>query len=276
MTSEEHVYDIDAEIAEEVRVAELDAAVAIDFKKYRTPELVRNIVELINIPSSAFFLIRNVLYVLGFVMSVVGFFSWNLDREWFIGMIIWGVIGGLVTGGLLALARLVFRGLYNISSIVEIFLGTIIHISRDVEEVGDGKSRLPTASELAVGVHEEIMEPCLETAVSEAFWIFGGPIFWAYKISFGRIARYVVRQLKRFDNKDKIRDRQDSVKSYMKGGKTYVQYVKNALEPVHATVEKIGGGFRRIVTFPLYLFSALALAFTLIVFIAARIVAAFA
>ncbi len=231
----------------------------IDLSKYRTPELIGKLTEILSL-GGAFV---GLLLTLGIVVFLIeALLIWmvydHVDQTWLIGIAIWGFLSGVVSGFALGFARLVHGGLKNLASVLELMLNMVEMAAGDFENLKSGQHR-PTVAELTAAMHQQVFEPCLLIVLEKSLGWFAGPVKWFYKSSLGRAVALLLMRLDGADttvepdNKGMELTPETYEKTLAVASK-YSGLVKAVLRPAHAAVSGFGFVFRWVVVWPLYAF----------------------
>lgn len=177
----------------------------IDFKKYRTPDLVQNISELLNwrgtigdgFWQASYVTFFSAVSLTGIVVVFSCFyfgFDWRLIGIG-LSVLVTGVPMAAPGAIFYAIAYLIRRSLDNMFAIVDLLLETTKRVSQDIRNVRSGEAEMPTAKELVKGVYLEIFLPSLEQVVADQLWILAKPALFLYRLTLGRLMRLVIRIL---------------------------------------------------------------------------------
>jgi len=166
----------------------------IDFKKYRTPELVVSVTEIIDVRGklvsgfkAAFFSFIGFLLIVGIAFWVRG----NLTT--FSLVIAYSLFAGAVFSLLIAIAGVVKRSLSEMEQLVTLLFATTAQIANDIQALGAGSTTLPPAKELIEGVYSDVLLPTVEQVVAKSIGWLGRPVLFAYKLTLGRVVRFVIK-----------------------------------------------------------------------------------
>lgn len=248
----------------------------LDLSKYKTPELVDRIVEVINLPSSlASVLIWALCLALGMALFCYLISFGGLSIGWIVGLVLFGVLTGGVSGLILGLVRLANRTLENINQVLNIVLDTALMASKDYQGVESGTTTMPTASELSIASYEQVVLPSIEQAALSAFGFLAKPFIWAYKISLNRAVKFMLGKIAYFEKKSVTDQKNEKLKTVLQKASKYNERIQKTLSPVRNFVDSIGKKFRFVIAIPMYLifFAVLFLSFFGALFI--RLLAAF-
>ena len=171
---------------------------SIDFAKYRTPELVDQIVDLISIPKASLKLILGAAVggVLAFGLFATMFLFSGLSWwVWLLGMLLTGFVGAAL-GCSLMLIWIIGGGLRNVGSILQISLDMTNQVACDIQELRRGDANLPSGRELAGQVYLQVIEPSLESAARRAFSILATPAIVIYRWSIGAALKRALKNTK--------------------------------------------------------------------------------
>lgn len=178
--------------------------VSIDFKKYRTPELFDAISEIMDWRGTvgrgfyyAFFATLIISTLVSLVLIALTYSSWGIDYRLLIVTLASLVYIPLMipAGVFYSIAYLLKNSLSNMLLVVDLLLESTKKISKDIQSVRSGDSRLPTAKEMVSGVYLEVFLPILEKVISDQLWILAKPSLFIYRLTFGRLMRVVIQSM---------------------------------------------------------------------------------
>ncbi len=171
----------------------------IDFKQYRTPELynsIRELLDLRGIYARGFYQVFIVTFLIAVAFGIL--LITESDKLGMIGCLVMVFVGfeaGIVTGLCYALASLIRQSITNMIRVVDLLLQVAKRVAKDVNAVRSGETEMPSAKEIVRGVYVEVFLPTIEQVISETLWIFGKPILFIYRLTFGQLIRIVIRIL---------------------------------------------------------------------------------
>ncbi len=171
----------------------------IDFKQYRTPELynsIRELLDLRGIYARGFYQVFILTFLIAVAFGILLITeSDKLGLTGCLVMVIVGLEAGIVTGLCYALASLIRQSITNMIRVVDLLLQVAKRVAKDVNAVRSGETEMPSAKEIVRGVYVEVFLPTIEQVISETLWIFGKPILFIYRLTFGQLIRIVIRIL---------------------------------------------------------------------------------
>ena len=184
----------------------------------------------------------------------------QLDQVWLIAICGWGIFAGLGSGLLLGISLVVSRGLKNLANVLELLLNMVQLAARDFDSLRWGESR-PTAAELTVAMHHQVLEPCLRIALEKALGWLAKPVFWAYRSSMGRAVNLLAGQMNKGPGEPENEPLQvvtpEQLESALETAAGYQAWVSAALKPAYTAISGFGRLFRYLVVIPLYLICTL-------------------
>ena len=169
---------------------------SIDFKKYKTPELVASLMEVIDLRGklTLMFLIASGTLVI--LVTLIGFIFWSkASLPVFFGALAYAVPAGLIAGVAFAIARTVQKSLQEMDQIVERLFSISREMANDVRSLREGNVKMPTARELVQGVYTEVFLAALEEVFAKQLGFIGNPVLFAYKLTLGRMVRLAINAL---------------------------------------------------------------------------------
>lgn len=168
----------------------------IDFSKYRTPELIETVVEIVSLPGAFREIINWVFYgLIGLAMAVVAalWLTDNLTLFWTALFQSYSVPAGMVGGLAVGIAEFVRRSFNNMSKLVDLLLTTTAVVSRDLRDVSSGQKTMPPTRDLIHDVYEQVILIVLREVLGTLFGIIGRPVYWLYRLTLCRFVKQVIR-----------------------------------------------------------------------------------
>jgi hypothetical protein len=174
------------------------AAHAIDFTKYRRPELTENLSSIVSLPGTfKTILTAGAMAVIVVWVTIPTFFfdrvHWTLLIAVFSYASVWAIVGGTLLGLVLA----VNGKLENLVQVVDVTFEISEHVTADVADLRGGTKKMPTARQIIFGVYDNVVLPALEGVVRGQSKILGGLLFRIYRWSLGRLIARVLRDAPR-------------------------------------------------------------------------------
>lgn len=170
----------------------------IDFSRYRTPELIETISNIISLPGafkSIFYWAFYGLLGLVFIVGVVLWFS-GKSNLFITGLAeLYSVPAGTVGGIAVGCAEFVRRSLNNMQNLVNLLLETIAQVTTDVNALSTGEKELPPPRDLAHDVYEQVMLQALREACSGVFGFLGRPVYWFYHLTLNQLVRIAINRV---------------------------------------------------------------------------------
>ena len=239
----------------------------LDFSKYRTEDLVGQLIEIISVPGA----IRKVFKTIGYAIVLTAIACALLRAYYELTLLPWLVataycmVAAVLLGGLLGILRVIRAGLENVQGI----LGCTLDITRmaadDYQKLGAAEARLPSGKALLVLVQHKVVEPSLEKALKSAFGKLSIPLMWAYRSSLGRAISAINRRLsKPMDAQDKEQQASRSTLDALKGLNHYSERIESFAIDASKVINSLGQRLRFYAMFPLWvLYAVLLLVITL-------------
>ena len=253
----------------------------LDLSKYRSPELVDQVVELISIPKAVFkifsFAVMGALICAIFTLLL--FFK-SETPVWLWGIfILFSMLCGLLCGTSLAFTWLLQGAMSNLEGVLTIVLNTTHLAAKDYGDLQTGEAELPSAGELVQQSYDEILVPTLETATKKAFGFLSRPMLWVYRRSIGAMVKGVIKRVNSGENsseegkpsEEKTSTEQKSSGSFLEGTEKYSTRVESFTLRARETIESIGGKLRWIALLPLYAVFFVLSGMTVLILIVLRI-----
>ena len=170
----------------------------LDFSKYRTPDLIETITEIVGIPGAIRSIVKWTMYGVAtlIVMTLlVLYLSGNLTFLWATFFEVYGAPTGAVAGFALGVAEFMRRSLSNMRKLVDLLLSTSIQVAQDVKGLSAGETELPPVRDLVEDVYEQVILVILRQVLGAMFGIIGTPIYWAYHLTMNQLVRITIRFL---------------------------------------------------------------------------------
>lgn len=247
-----------------------DAIEEIDFAKYRTPELVKTITELLSVGEKAGQVaICSVLVSLALVILflILAFKSTPL----LIVVVLVGYLlpAGWTAGLFLGLAEVVRRSMDGLLSIVDLLLEETANIANDVRNLRGGTQRLPEIGVLVDKVYHHVVYPVIREVVLGSLGIIGRPILWIYRLSLDRMVKIVIRRFipdspaDLAEAKGELAVTRQAVE-VASGIEASEDKITQRLNWTRQKVKTIGGWFKLMIAGPCYLLFAVVLLLAII------------
>lgn len=237
------------------------AADQFDLSKYRTDELVDQLVELVSVPGA----VRKVVATAALV-GVLAVVACGLIRSYsqlsllpWLAVSAYALVASVVIGGLLGILRVLRSALGNIQSL----LMQALHITRraadDYQQVSSGTRKLPTGEELFEQVHSRVLMPAVERAVSKVFGRLASPLLWAYRRTIGSAVSLVIKRASRSPDVAAQHQRIEQMAHSSLGTLSgYSAAVATFTTTASHVVERVGTRLRTFAMFPLWALFAVA------------------
>jgi hypothetical protein len=168
----------------------------LDFRKYRSTELVESLASLIDVRGIYVASLLNVLVIAALTTIVVAAVFWTRSSGALTAMILLaGVLAGTVTGGLYAILQVIRQSLGNMMIIVDQMPELTKTVAHDMQSVNRGDTEMPSPRELVRSVYSDVFLPAIETAFQQKAGLAARPLRFAWQNTFGRLVRLAIRML---------------------------------------------------------------------------------
>lgn len=171
----------------------------LDLTSYRSEDLVAHLVDVVSVPGA----VRKVLSTAA-VATVLAAIACGLLRgmadlallPW-LAISVYALVACVVLGFALGLLRVVRSALAGVQGVLETSLDITTRAARDYQQLGAGRMKLPPGEQLFAQVHEQVLLPSLERAVSRSFGPLSTPLLWLYRRTLGSAVNWVIRRTAR-------------------------------------------------------------------------------
>ncbi len=225
----------------------------VDFSVYRKPELAEKIASLIDVPQAIVTVVKWVAFI-NFVMWTVlwwifGASSWG----WLLGLYLYGTVLATFLGGLMGMLRIVLRGLDDVVVVFDLTLEITEQVSKDIEDMDDGKKRVPSTGQILAGVHDHVVLPIVREVVRRRVPFVGWIGVWFYRMTFARLAKLVMANVSPpVPPEERTADDEADTKTLLKRSLEYSANTSQWVEAAHRFVANLGRGLQRTVMVPLW------------------------
>lgn len=243
--------------------------VQIDFRKYRSAELVQSVLDLIDIRGLYVSSVLTVFCIASLLTVLVCVLFWTLQPGAYLaGIFFLGLLLGNILGGWVAIIRIVRRSLGNMLVILDQLLDLTKKVAMDARSMSKGDAEVPTARQLVNGVYGEVFLPILETAAAEKLGFFGKPVLFVYRRTFGRLVRLTIRLLPESEEQ-KLQTEQagESIRQTMQGVADNEDRIVRSLTIVQDKIHKTGNRIRFVIMLPTWLLLGAMIVFVILVFL---------
>ena len=231
----------------------------IDFAKYRTPELLESVMNLIDIRGIYVRSAKRVAIGMLALGVVGGLLFWSRTDSiyWFAPIVLYCFLVGAIMGLFYAIAEVIRHSLSNMLKVVELMLEVTKKVAADVASVSEGKSKMPSARELVEGVYREVLLPTVERAITSQLGFVGKPVLFLYRMTLGRVVNKVIQWMPD-STLEKIHGQSlEQEKKEVLAGMSEVaaneSKIVSVLNWTQAKVVNVGARFRFAVMLPCYL-----------------------
>ena len=170
----------------------------IDFSKYRTPELIETISNIISLPGALKSIFMWAFYgLLGlvFVVSALLYFSGNMTFLTTAITELYAIPAGAVGGFAVGCAEFVRRSIGNMQKLVNLMLEITAQVTSDVVALSTGDKELPPPRDLANDVYEQVILKTLKEACGAVFGLLGTPVYWFYHLTLNQLVRVAINRV---------------------------------------------------------------------------------
>lgn len=247
----------------------------IDFKKYRSTELLQSLTDLIDVRGIYARSILKILLVALITVILVIVCFWNrCSFPILSGTVVAGFFAGCIIGALYAIITVIRQSLGNMIMIVDRLLELTKTVAGDVRAMTIGETEMPTAAQLVKGVYGEVVLPMVETVIREKLGAAGRPVMFLYRMTLGQLVRLSIRMLPAAaltwvsENKSAERVAGEVMESMPKVAVNEDKIVAS-LSFVQGKINSISHGLRFLIMLPGYAFFAAVVVFILCFFVLA-------
>lgn len=236
----------------------------LDFAKYRTPDLIATIVDIVGLPGAVAGIMKWALFCVAALVVVVGLalkLSGNMTLLWTAVLEIYSAPAGTLIGLTLGTAEFVRRSLTSMTKLVDLLLETSARVAVDVQGLSAGETEMPPTRDLVEDVYEQVILVVTKEVLGSMFGFFGKPVYWLYHVTLNQMVRIAIRFLpndgeststlpKTLDTLSEVTDEQGRVVA--------------SLRWTQAKLNHVGGWVRLLVMVPCYALASLMISITLL------------
>ena len=229
---------------------------ALDLSRYRTSELVGILVDLVGVPHA----IRRVVLVtvvLGAAFCATTgtvFYQATLSRIGWLVLCAYSLAAGFGLGMILGFLRVLSRALASIEGLLKLTLTITENAADDFARLQSGAARMPSAGVLVEQVHEDVLVPTLEVAISRAFGSLSRPLLWLYPRSIGVAVRFLIKKMARTSTASELGEAAVKATTSQVGALArYPEYIKDYTKHAAELVNRVSRKIRVCATLPLYI-----------------------
>jgi hypothetical protein len=165
----------------------------IDLEHYRTHELVDNISELISIPAFVVRVFKCMFCVVVASWILIPLVFGKAGIGWLVPLVLYATAGALIVGTAVGITYSLGRALGNMVQIADLTFHVTDQVVHDFSSLAGGKKSWPSPRQFVLYVYDFVIIPCIEKAFERVFWFFGTLVVWVYKITLGRILRFMLK-----------------------------------------------------------------------------------
>ena len=232
-------------------------ATEFDLASYRSEELVSHLVDVVSVPGA----IRKVLSTAVAVVLLGAVACGLLRSATEFAMLPWlaasfyTLLICVVLGIALGLLRVVRAAMAGVQGVLETSLHITARAASDYQQLGTGQLKLPSGQQLFAQVHEQVLEPSLERAVSRSFGVLATPLLWLYRRSIGTAVGWVIRHAQVERHHEYIEDLTQSTLGTLAG---YAEATAAFTTAASGQVERVGDRLRFYAMLPMWMFLVVA------------------
>lgn len=227
----------------------------LDLAGYRSEDLVAHLVDVVSVPGA----VRKVLSTTAMV-GVLGIVACGLLRgtsdlsvvPW-LAVSLYALVACLVLGFALGLLRVVRSALSGVQGVLETSLDITARAAGDYQQLGSGHLKLPPGEQLFAQVHQQVLVPSLERAVSRSFGVLSAPLLWLYRRTLGGAVDWVIRRTARDPRVEQQHARVQQITQSSLGTLAgYAEAVATFTTAASDKVERVGDRLRFYAMLPLW------------------------
>lgn len=172
------------------------SASTIDFKKYRTPELVSSMMDIIDWRNKLVSIFKIAFWALLILLIVSIVLTWTRASDvMFAAVVGYSFISGTIAALAFAIAWTGQTSLQSMDQVVDLTFKLSQQVADDIRGARAGEIKMPTSRKLVEGVYTNVILATLEETASKSFGFLGRPLLFAYKLSLGRMIRKAISYL---------------------------------------------------------------------------------
>ncbi len=226
----------------------------LDLKKYKTRELVERLIELFGLSNAFWKIATTSLYAI-IAMLVVFALIEHLTNLTGLSWIMFGaysLVIGAVFGFVSGILRIIYGALENTEGILCILVENSDKALQDVSKLRSGEMEMPSGQSIITQMHEDVLIPSIETAISETIGILGAPVLWIYKRSIGMAVKRIVRLASRSpEDSQAIQKAQENAVELLVASQMD-ESERSFLIRVRKIIGSIGNGLRNYAILPFF------------------------
>ncbi|MGI9470241.1 MAG: hypothetical protein ACR2NZ_01830, partial [Rubripirellula sp.] len=168
----------------------------LDFAKYRTPDLITTIADIVGLPGAVAGIMKWALLCVAVLVIVVAFalkLSGNMTLMWTAIFEIYSAPAGTLIGLTLGMAEFVRRSLTSMTKLVDLLLETSAQVAIDVQRLSAGDTEMPPTRDLVEDVYEQVILVITREVLGSMFGFFGKPVYWLYHVTLNQMVRIAIR-----------------------------------------------------------------------------------
>lgn len=168
----------------------------IDFSKYRTPDLIETIAEIIGLPGAIASIVKCALIGVAALVLVVWlllYLTGSMTLMWATIFEVYSAPAGAIVGTAIGVAEFIRRSLSNMTKLVDLMLETTIQVAKDAQGLSKGDTEMPPTRDLVEDVYEQVILVITKQVLSKMFGFLAMPIYWVYHMTLNRLVRITIR-----------------------------------------------------------------------------------
>ena len=170
----------------------------LDFAKYRTPDLITTISDIVGIPGAIAGIMKWALLCVAALVVIVGVtlkLSGSMTLMWTAILELYSAPAGTLIGLTIGIAEFVRRSLTSMTKLVDLLLETSAQVAIDVQGLSAGETEMPPTRDLVEDVYEQVILIILREVLGSMFGFFGKPVYWLYHVTLNQMVRIAIRFL---------------------------------------------------------------------------------
>lgn len=170
----------------------------LDFSKYRTPDLIPTISNIVGIPDAVAGIMKWALLCVAALVVIVGValkFSGHTTLMWTAIPELYSAATGTLIELTTGIAEFVRRSLTSMTKLVGLLLERSAQVAIDAQGLAAGETEMPPTRDFVEDVYEQVNLIILRKVLGSMFGFFGKPIYWLYHATLNQMARTAARFL---------------------------------------------------------------------------------
>lgn len=239
----------------------------IDFSKYKTPELVKSISELVSISGK----IQQVFFtaVLGALVFFVGtalLGYYQLRWETAVVLCIYATMAGFSAGTAFGIARTIRKSAKDALKVIDLLLEETCIIAADVQALSGGEQKMPPPAVLIDAVYHRLVFPIASGVLKASLGMMATPVIWLYRKSMDRAVKLVIKRYVPEDYEGFMEEEQETteLQQTQTAAKTIVKVSDNK-DKIVGTLTGVRGKVQTVTSFMVVVFAWPAYAFAFVI-----------